>query len=293
MGGMLSMALTFTLKREKVNWSKLMKKYAYFTLGSVVAFALILYTGYQGTMVIKSKINNYIESRIEKTLSRIDKAIEWDALNLLRARNRVASEESAQFINKFMSDVTSFPDKPALLKESIRNVDRRINGLYCEFGVGSGTTVNYIASIVDTQQVQVHGFDSFEGLPEDYLDGLPKGTFKMGELPRVRSNVVLHKGWFNQSLPAFKKAYNAPLSFLHMDADLYSSTKTVFDILGDRIVPGTVIQFDEFFNHPGWKDHEYKAFVEFVESYKVKYQFIGYTPIQQVAVKILEISKPQ
>jgi hypothetical protein len=260
-----------------------MKKYAYVALAGVAACAVIMYAGYEGKRIVRKKLDSYIEGKILH-------CIEWDSLNLIRTKNRVACEESAQFINKYMYNTTSFPDRYALLKESIQNVDTGIKGLYCEFGVGSGRTINYIASIVTAQ---VHGFDSFEGLPEDYMDGLPKGTFKREMLPKVQSNVVLHKGWFDQSLPVFKEAYKAPLSFLHMDADLYSSTKTVFDILGDRIVPGTVIQFDEFFNHPGWKDQEYKAFMEFVESYKVKYKFLGYTPTQQLAVKIVEISKPQ
>jgi len=44
---------------------------------------------------------------------------------------------------------------------------------------------------------------------------------------------------------------------MHMGA--YSSTKTVFDTLADRIVPGTVIVFDEFFNYPGSKRGESKG----------------------------------
>jgi len=259
-----------------------MKKFAYFTIVGVVVVGIITYTGYKGIKFAKNKIDNYV-------IGKVYLAMNYYTTNVLQARNIIACEESAKFINEFMPKVQSFSDRLILLKESVRNVDKKINGLYCEFGVASGDTINYIASLVD---VQIHGFDSFEGLPEDWRDGFPKGTFNMDNLPKVRSNVVLHKGWFNESLPKFKEAYNAPLSFLHMDADLYSSTKVVFEILGDRIVPGTVIQFDDFFNYPGWKDNEYKAFMEFVRAHKVKYQFIGYTPHEQVAVKILEISQP-
>ena len=78
--------------------------------------------------------------------------------------------------------------------------------------------------------------------------------------------------------------------FIHFDADLYSSTKTVLDILADRIVPGTVIQFDEYFNYPGWQDGEYKAFKEFVESRDIKFEYIGYLENdEQVAVRILGV----
>lgn len=255
----------------------MIKKYFYFTLAIVVVFISMNTVAPFG----KSKVDRYIIGKVHQALAE-------DAFSLLRERNRIACAESAKYLIECMPTVSSYPDKYALFKECIHNTDKKSNGLMCEFGVGSGTTINYIASLVDCQ---VHGFDSFEGLPEDWIDGLPKGTFKMDNLPDVRPNVVLHKGWFNESLPKFKNSYNAPLSFLHMDADLYSSTKEIFDILGDRIIPGTVIQFDEFLNHPGWKDHEYKAFMEFVESKQVKYKFIGFTESGQVAVKILEIAQ--
>ena len=50
----------------------------------------------------------------------------------------------------------------------------------------------------------------------------------------------------------------------------------MLDILANRIVPGTVIQFDEYFNYPGWQDGEYKAFKEFVESRDVEFEYLGY-----------------
>ena len=68
------------------------------------------------------------------------------------------------------------------------------------------------------------------------------------------------KGLFDDTLPSFAKTHTQPVSFLHVDCDLYSSTKAIFDILGDQIVEGTVIVFDEYFNYPGWQHHEFKAF---------------------------------
>jgi hypothetical protein len=61
----------------------------------------------------------------------------------------------------------------------------------------------------------------------------------------------------------------------------------VLTILWDRIVPGTVMQFDEFFNTPKWRENEYKAFMEFVEENGIEFEYTGYsTTSQQVAVKI-------
>jgi hypothetical protein len=146
--------------------------------------------------------------------------------------------------------------------------------MYLEFGVATGNSINCIA---DRVKSDVHGFDSFEGLPEEWIDGVGKGNFSSdGAMPEVRSNVVLHKGWFNETVPDFSEMHREPIAFLHVDSDLYSSAKTIFTHLGDRIVPGTVIQFDEYFNYPGWKNHEYKAFQELVAEKQLTYEYIGF-----------------
>jgi Macrocin-O-methyltransferase (TylF) len=206
------------------------------------------------------------------------------------ARQRWAAYESALYVDEHMGAARSLPDKFKLLEASLKEVDPSLGGLYCEFGVYKGTTINFIASVV---KEEVHGFDSFEGLPEDWWGGFEKGTFKVQELPAVRDNVRLHKGWFSDSLPSFRKQYKEPMGFMHMDADLYSSTKDVFELLADRIIAGTVIQFDEFFNYPGWQNGEYRAFREFCEFRHVEFKYIGYCGAdEQVAVKILKIEPP-
>jgi hypothetical protein len=75
---------------------------------------------------------------------------------------------------------------------------------------------------------------------------------------------------------------------LHIDSDLYSSAKTIFKNLGHLIKSGTIIVFDEYFNYPGWERNEYKAFSEFIDENKKRYEYLGYVGIHsQVAVKIL------
>jgi hypothetical protein len=109
----------------------------------------------------------------------------------------------------------------------------------------------------------------------------------MAYRPSVRPNVILHKGWFDKTLPQFRQDYPQRIAFLHLDADLYSSTKTVFDLIGDRIVPGTIIAFDEFFNYPNWQnDGECRAFREFAASKKISFEYLGYANTQ-LSVKIL------
>jgi hypothetical protein len=125
-------------------------------------------------------------------------------------------------------------------------------------------------------------------LPEDWREGFPKGSFYTDSLPLVNYNVKLIKGWFNESLPTFLKTHNDNCAFLHIDCDLYSSTKTIFYNLKSYISPGTVIVFDEYFNYPGWKEGEYKAFEEFTKEYQIDYEYIGYNRFsEQVGVKIV------
>jgi hypothetical protein len=72
---------------------------------------------------------------------------------------------------------------------------------------------------------------------------------------------------------------------LHIDCDLYSSTRTVLKLCGPRIRKGAVLVFDEYCNYPGWRDHEFRAFQEFVAETGRQYEYLSVVPShQQVAV---------
>ena len=205
----------------------------------------------------------------------------WQPFNIRDELFRLSAQDSARFIEEtIVSDRLGntnnlynrdFASPYDLLDESIRNAPA--GGLFLEFGVFMARTINHIASKIDEV---VHGFDSFEGLAED--SGIwDKGAFTMsGTFPEVLPNVSLHKGWFNQTLEPFLDQYPQPVSFVHIDSDTYESARFVLKTLGDRIQGGTVIQFDEFFNYPGWREGEYKAFCEFVAERQARFRFIGY-----------------
>jgi hypothetical protein len=197
----------------------------------------------------------------------------------------LALETTVDYINEEMIDIDSVASAMELLHKSIRQIDSNKTGIFCEFGVYSGRTINYIAGQI---QNKIYGFDSFEGLPDRWRDGFPKGTFKTGKLPKVIKNVSLVKGWFNETLPKFLNTHEGQIIFMHIDCDLYSSTKTVFNLCKERIKKGTVIVFDEYFNYFGWQDGEYKAFNEFINENNLQYKYIGYNRHgQQLAVKII------
>lgn len=162
----------------------------------------------------------------------------------------------------------------------------RADGLVCEFGVFEGESINRIADRLPDRTV--HGFDSFEGLPERWREAFEPGMFGTGgRLPGVRPNVRLLKGWFDATLPAFAAAHPGPAALLHFDCDLYSSTRCVLEQLGGRLVPGSVVVFDEYYNYPGWEEHEFRAFAEFAARRRLGYEYLAYNRLhEQVAVRV-------
>lgn len=158
-------------------------------------------------------------------------------------------------------------------------------GYWLEFGVYNGRTINYLAE--KTKQT-IHGFDTFTGLPEDW-GNLKKGHFSQnGGLPKVKDNVELHKGLFNNTLANFinreKDSKNTNMcEFIHIDSDLYSSCKTILTLLKDWIVPGTVIALDDFHNWKCCIEGEMRALIESGLNYK----YIAHTSHVQGAIKVL------
>ena len=119
----------------------------------------------------------------------LDRALHTDSKNIHRFRQRQALAETAAFVDEHMASVRSFPDAFTLLTHSMQKTEG-IDGPVCEFGVASGRSINHIAKLVPHETV--FGFDSFDGLPEDWQGVMPKGTFRRKELPAVRDNVSLN-----------------------------------------------------------------------------------------------------
>ena len=146
--------------------------------------------------------------------------------------------------------------------------------LYLEFGVWQGESMHEWSKLLQNPASSLHGFDSFEGLPEDWDARRPQGTFDLQGAPPEFDDprVVLHKGWFDQTLPDFVLPEHERL-VINVDADLYSSTIYVLDHLRDAIRPGTIIIFDEFCD----RLHELRAFGEFLKKTGMRFDFVGGT----------------
>lgn len=161
-----------------------------------------------------------------------------------------------------------------------------------EFGVWTGISLRQIRNKLD-KSYRIMGFDSFVGLPEDWVDGNgklvgqgKKGRFSTkGKTPDIKG-VEFFVGWFENTIPDYLKN-PAPIALLHVDCDLYSSTKTVLWSLNEYIQPGTIIVFDEWcYNHdPKYNDHEQKAFYEWVKDCKRKFEIIDYVDPTDITKK--------
>ena len=147
-----------------------------------------------------------------------------------------------------------------------------LQGHWCEFGVRAGRSLKWLIKEYPTQII--HAFDSWQGLPEEWDHGTGTVADMSCDPPTVPDHIQLHKGWFKDTLPAWKQNHRGPIAFLHMDADIYSSTKEGLTSLNNQIVPNTIITFDEFCNFrlsgkmSKWQEHEFLALTEWLDECK-------------------------
>lgn len=206
--------------------------------------------------------------------------------------------ESIDFVNKYCKNAKMFEIDADILRYASDSVIIK-NGIYIEAGVCRGVTINFIAAL--NPKKTIYGFDSFEGLPTKWITGInnyEKGHFSLkmeykerNQVPViVLPNVKLFKGLFRETMSKFKNQIlkSEIISFIHIDCDLYESTKDIFNNFKNNITSGTILAFDELYNYPNYKDHEYKAFMEFINETNLKFEVIAFnSKHRQVIIKIL------
>lgn len=138
----------------------------------------------------------------------------------------------------------------------------------------------------------LYGFDSFLGLPEDWAGThTSKRYFDLnGKIPQgINANVRIVKGLYQDTLLSFqlnKTEDDFKIDLLHLDCDIYSSTKFVLNSFSHRIREGTLILFDEYFGYPNWRNPEYRAFKEFCSENSINFEYKAFST-RQVLIKIL------
>jgi hypothetical protein len=187
--------------------------------------------------------------------------------------------DSFNYAKENMKGAYSFLDRFDGLGFSIKEARRRFASrkLVLEFGVYKGGMINYQAG--KFPELEFIGFDSFEGLQEQWSGMAPEKTFDLGgRLPRVRRNVGLVKGWFAESGPRWKTenpGSGVPL-LVHVDCDTYAATVDVLEFCSGYVEHGLVFHFDDYFGFPDWRIGGFKALQEMAEKCRWRLTYLSY-----------------
>jgi len=231
---------------------------------------------------IGRRLNNTTNERIDELRDEVvrqgdrvlDRVVEFEIRSrrdMVYAGDQQAGRESNEFAGNHLRGARSCYGREETLRYAVSQA--RTGGMALEFGVATGETLRMI--VEERGGGQIYGFDSFQGLPEAWLPGMPAGTFAQEDLPEV-GGAQLVVGLFDDVLPAFLEEHPGPVDFLHVDSDLYGSAKTVLELVGPRLRTGSVVHFDEFFNYPGWQRYEHRAWNEYVEETGLGYTYIAF-----------------
>jgi hypothetical protein len=164
-------------------------------------------------------------------------------------------------------------------------------GCVVEFGTYQGRWINYLAEV---GQRVIHGFDSFEGLPEpsDHdLDCWHAGQFAVDYetvCANVRSKerpwIKLHKGWFSETIPTPEVQAISDICFARIDCDLYEPTVEVLDYLTHRLTNGALLAFDD------WtfdlEKGETRAFDEWSRRVPLRFEFLDFSGMGSLFVRV-------
>ena len=144
---------------------------------------------------------------------------------------------------------------------------------YLEFGVADGHSFNWWMTENTHPASRFYGFDTFTGLPEDF-GPYKKGYFNTGNnIPLIKDERgKFYQGLFQQTLPGFLKNFdNSKKNIVMLDADLYTATLFVLTSLAPFLKKDDIIFFDEFVV----PTHEFKAFLDFTQSYYISLELIA------------------
>ena len=168
-------------------------------------------------------------------------------------------------LGRWLADQPGAPGPPRLFASKYELFDYALTHLkgartlYLEFGVYEGKSLRWWAEHLTDPSSRLVGFDSFEGLPEDWRPGGGGvGAFRTAGPPSIEDSRVSYVvGWFDDTLPDYKPPEHDQL-VVNIDCDLYSSARTVLEWVEPHLRPGTLVYFDELID----SQHEMRAFLQ-------------------------------
>ena len=217
-------------------------------------------------------------------------ALEYYQGNTKRFNSIIKSSLKKHPYMRSFSWVFELPKLPELFFHRWALFDRMVelsnkDRPFYEFGVWRGEAFKYLIKTFK----KGFGFDSFEGIPEDW-DDMKAGSYTShGIIPKIKGSEFI-VGRFENTLPVFFSEPRPTASIINFDADLYSSTICALNAASSVIDKRTILIFDEFLINPNWENDECKALEEFCVQNNYKYEVLAVSFFsKQVAVRILDI----
>ncbi len=228
--------------------------------------------------------NNYLSAIFTKSALKLHQGDQSLFDNLIKSTHKDHP------ITRSIKWVSTLPKLPELffhrwaLFDSMMNTSKKERPFY-EFGVWRGDSFKYLINTFK----KGYGFDTFEGLPEDWHNE-KKGTYSAeGIIPKIDGGTFI-AGKFENTLPTFYSKPRPMASIINFDADLYSSTLCALSYSKPIIDKDTILIFDEFIINKYWEQDEYKALNEFCSNNNLTYEVLAVSYFSmQVAVKLLGI----
>ena len=187
-------------------------------------------------------------------------------------RNLYTKKKNQRFHKNYLTNIDNLRQYKSLtywnnhFKHLLAN---NVEGEIVECGVGDGQTLSYILFNLTYNEKHFNrryiGFDSFEGFPEPSDEDNSQRNPKKGEWSHTNEEFVIGnlndlgfedkdykkikfiKGFYETT---FQKEKNniIKISLLHIDCDLYSSTKISLETWFDKVEKNGIIVFDEYLN---------------------------------------------
>ena len=195
--------------------------------------------------------------------------------NLLRLTKWISGQKKQGILNDYFTIKRDYQKRYKLyeyLVETQKLSDEAVD--YLEFGVSGGFSFKWWRETNKNPNSRFYGFDTFEGLPENWGVVYKKGDMTAGVPVSDDKRVEFVKGLFQDTLPDFLRTHDLAKSrrrIIHLDADLFSATLYALSNMAVHLRPGDILLFDEF-NVP---NHEFYAYKCFTESFYVKTELLG------------------
>lgn len=210
-----------------------------------------------------SKFKRWLTQSPLRYSARIDELNRLDRLNDWRARHA--------------ETVPYFQHRDSLYSHLMAGIgDREI--VYLEFGVWQGASMWYWSRGHRHPDSQLWGFDTFTGLPEDWLTyhgTVGAGSYSAGGNVPSFADPRVHfvRGLFQDTLPTWLAEHDLTDKQLviNNDSDLYSATLFTLCTLDPVVRRGTIVIFDEFSHVLD----EFRALEDYTSAFRRSYRAVG------------------